>query len=527
MLLRNTIQKQNVVMKHIMKNNINKQTTTILGQTRFRSSEPLADYQPPPLDQSFKPNAPGSKMPEFRAMDNSSVTVDMAKHHKEDWGADEIDKAIVDNSVYSWGASDPIHALAVQVERAEGVYFYDKDGKKYIDWSAGAVCSNLGHTVPEQIQNAASKQMENVAFVYGDLAINNPRARLANLLSEMVPGDINGFFFASGGSEANECAIRAARRYTGRPKIMSRPRSYHGGSTSSLAMTGDQRNWFVDGTASGFVKMVEPFPLHYKWDEDVEKASEKCLNALHDQILFEGSHTIAAIVLEAVTGANGWLKTPTSFMQGVRALCDEYGILLISDEVMNGFGRTGKMFGFQHFDGVMPDMISFAKGVTSAYLPLSGVGMSDDIFNYFRTNPLGYGSTYFAHPVCCAVAYETLKYTIDNDIVGHVQKMEKVMEHELAKIVDLHPSVKQARVVGLGAGFDLAGKDGNFLMNMHEVHPGVQFLKERFKEEGLVTLMRGHHVHCTPPLIINEDEIKEGCKIINRCLDDLDDFIMK
>ena len=149
------------------------------------------------------------------------------------------------------------------------------------------------------------------------------------------------------------------------------------------------------------MKMVEPFPLHYTWDDDLEKASEKCLNALHDQILFEGPHSIAAIVLEAITGANGWLKTPTSFMQGVRALCDEYGILLISDEVMNGFGRTGKMFGFQHFDGVVPDMYTFAKGVTSAYLPLSGVGMRDEIFDFFRTNPIGYGSTYFAHP-CAA-----------------------------------------------------------------------------------------------------------------------------
>ena len=139
-------------------------------------------------------------------------------------------------------------------------------------------------------------------------------------------------------------------------------------------------------------------------------------------------------------------------MQGVRALCDEYGILLISDEVMNGFGRTGKMFGFQHFDGVVPDMYTFAKGVTSAYLPLSGVGMRDEIFDFFRTNPIGYGSTDFAHPVCCAVAYETLKYTIDNDIVGHVADMEKVMENEMAKLVDIHPSVKQARVSGLGAG---------------------------------------------------------------------------
>lgn len=184
------------------------------------------------------------------------------------------------------------------------------------------------------------------------------------------------------------------------------------------------------------------------------------------------------------------------------------------------------MFGFQHAPGVVPDMFTFAKGVTSAYLPLSGIGMTDRIFDHFRTNPIGYGSTYFAHPMCCAVAYETVKYIIDQGVVQHVQAMEPIMKEEMEKLVESHVSVKQGRVVGLGAGFDLGSKDGNFMFNMHETSEGLALLKTRLREEGLVTLVRGHHVHCTPPLIISEAEIREGFQKLHRCLDDVDKWVM-
>jgi len=293
------------------------------------------------LDQSWQPNQKKT-FPTFNAVDNTdqSKSINMERHNQEKWSDSDYDKAIKDNSVFSWGASDPLRDLAVHIDHAEGIYMYDSSGKKYIDWSAGAVCTNLGHTVPEKITEAVTKQMNEAAFVYGDLATHNPRAKLCSLLADVAPGDLNGFFFASGGSEANEAAIRIARRMTGRPKIMSRYRSYHGGSTSALAMTGDPRTWAVDSTASGFIKMQDPFPFNFEWDSDPEIASKKCLDALHDQILYEGPSSIAAIFLEAITGANGWLRTPDSFMQGVRALCDQYGILLVSDEVMNGFGRA-------------------------------------------------------------------------------------------------------------------------------------------------------------------------------------------
>ena len=471
----------------------------------------------------FSPNV--GRFPEFKPKDTSTGHYDHAKHNLEKWDHKDIAAAIDESSIFSWGASDPLREGCVHASRSEGIYIYDENDKRYIDWSAGAVCTNLGHTVPDSIKKAIHDQLDTTAFVYGDIASHDPRARLCALLKDISPGDIDSFFFATGGSEANEAAMRMARRFTGRPKIMSRYRSYHGGSTSSLAMTGDPRTWAVDANQSGYVKMLDPFPFHFQWDEDPVKSVAKCLDALHDQILWEGPNSIAAIFLEPVTGANGWLVPHESFMQGVRALCDQYGILMVSDEVMTGFGRTGKMFGFQHYDGVLPDMYTFAKGVTSSYMPLSGVGTRKEIYDFFRTTPLGYGSTYFAHPMCMAAGHATLKYTIENDIIGHVQKVTPVMEEEMAKLVEKHASVKQGRVVGLGAGFDLGDKDGNFMFNMHEASAGQALLKRRMKEEGMLTIMRGHHVHCTPPLIITPEQIREGFEILSTCLDSVDEWV--
>jgi len=344
----------------------------------------------------------------------------------------------------------------------------------------------------------------------------------------MFPGDINGFIFPSGGAEANECAIRMARRFTGRNKIISRPRSYHGGTGSTLNMTGDSRRWFADNQSVGFLKMADPFPLNFKWDPTDEAAGwQRSLDCLHDQIILEGPETIAAIFLESISGANMWLKPSPEWMQGVRALCDRYGILLVIDEVMTGFGRTGKMFGFEHYPGVIPDIVTFAKGITSSYIPLSGVGVRDHIFDYFRKTPLGYGATYIAHPVACAAAYETVKHIMDIDLVSHVQKMEGVMIEEMDKLAKKHPSIRQARMYGLAGGFDLADKNGDFLMWPHEVSEGVSLLKQRFKEEGVVTIVRGHFVHCTPPLVITPEEIRDGFERLDRCMNTMDDWIMR
>jgi len=476
------------------------------------------------VNQFYKPNK-GPSLPEFKPKNNRAKNPDLTKHNQANWSQEEVYEATKAHSVFTWGASGPMLDSAIAVDRAEGIYMYDKAGKRYTDWSAGAACCNLGHTMPETIRQAILDQMQKVPFVYGDLAYHDPRARLCSLLAEVTPGDINAFVFACGGSEANEGAIRIARRFTGRHKVISRYRSYHGGTAAALAVTGDFRKWGNAETSGGFVKMMDPFPYHFQWGESEEAASKRCLQALNEQIQFEGADTIAAIFLEPISGANGWLVPPVSFMRGVRALCDKFGILLVLDEVMSGFGRTGKMYGFEHFDGVLPDLITFAKGVTAAYMPLSGIGMRSHIFEHFKTNPLGYGSTYAAHPLACAAAYATIKHILSNDVLGHVQRMEVVMVEELSKLTQKHPCVKQARCIGLGAGFDLCDKAGNFLAPMHGTSEGMGVLKKRFKELGIVTMVRGHFVHCAPPLIVSEEQIREVMGLISKALDSVDEFL--
>merc|ERR1712176_609743 len=257
-------------------------------------------------------------------------------------------------------------------------------------------------------------------------------------MSELCPGDINGFVFPCGGGEANEAAIRMARRYTGKHKILNQYRSYHGGTTGTLAATGDFRRWFAEQGTSGFVKMFDSHPFGLSWGSDDATKSQLLLSMLEEQIRMEGPETIAAIMLESVTGSGGVLVTPKGYMEGVRALCDKYSILLVLDEVMVGFGRTGKFWGFQHFDGVIPDIMTSAKGLSAAYLPISVVGMRQKIKDYFMDQPLGWGATFANHPVAMACAYECVKHTVKHDLTAHAAALEPVMVEEMSRLVEKH-----------------------------------------------------------------------------------------
>ncbi|KNC78180.1 hypothetical protein SARC_09376 [Sphaeroforma arctica JP610] len=460
--------------------------------------------------------------PQLKPQDNSSGTVDLAKHKATTWPREDTIAAFKDHALFSWGSQEGSMATAVHVKETKGVWWYDHDGRDYIDWGSGAVCSNLGHTMPQPIKDAINAQIDTVPFVYGDTGLVDVRARLSALLAELCPADLNGFLYASSGAEANEGAIRLARSYTGRNKIMSRYRSYHGGTTSTLNLTGDPRKWVTDPFSVGFVKMLDPCPYNFEWDANPQAAAEKCLDALHEQILAEGSNTIAAIHVESITGSNGWLMPHPTYMQGVRALCDQYGILMVIDEVMTGFGRTGTMFGYQHFEGVVPDMFTFAKGSTAAYAPLSGIGVRQPILDHYKSNPTGYGSTYSAHPLSCAVAYATVKHILDIDLCTHVQAMSVVMQEEMQQLVEKHPSIKAGRVVGLAGGFDLCGRDGNYMMQMHEQTAEIGLLKNLLLEQGVIGVFRGNFAQCCPPLIITEDEIREGFKRVDRAMTKFD-----
>merc|ERR1719203_890575 len=275
--------------------------------------------------------------------------------------------------------------------------------------------------------------MDTLPYLYGGLAMPEIRTRMSKLMTEILPGNLQGMVFPSSGSEANEAAIMMARRYTGKFKVINWYRSYHGGTTNSQQATGDSRRWYGGDHVPGFVKSFNPYPLFFEYaGATEEERTQMALNMLEEQVLNEGPDTIAMIQLESVVGGGGVIVPPKGYMQGVRAICDKYDILMHCDEVMVGFGRTGKLFAFENFEGVIPDILTCAKGITSALLPLSMTACRKSIMDAFENKPLGWGSTYQAHPVALACAYETVKYLIKEDVVGHVQRLYPKFDRAMA-----------------------------------------------------------------------------------------------
>src|SRR5262245_40744901 len=312
--------------------------------------------------------------------------------------SDEIIALSKKHTIFEWVAQNTVDPIAI--DRAQGVYFWTPEGKRFLDFNSQLMCINIGHGDPRVVR-AIHDQLEKVAYVTPSM-VTEPRARLGAKLAEIAPGDIDVFFFTNGGAEANENAIKIARAYTGRPKILSRYRSYHGGTAAAMAATGEPRSW-SQPSMPGFVHVLDPYHgIERGWD-----AAESSLRYLDEIVQLEGPHTIAAILLEPVTGTNGVLVPPDGYLQGVRALCDKYGILLIADEVMTGFGRTGEWFAVDHWK-VVPDLITMAKGLTSAYVQLGAVGMRQRIADTFQDRPFPGGLTYGSHPVACAAALATI-----------------------------------------------------------------------------------------------------------------------
>jgi len=453
--------------------------------------------------------------------DNSSGQV--SEHHWDaEWSSEQLKSSAENNAMNTWGPSRPL-GNAIVVDRAEGVFVYDKQGNEYLDWTSQAVCSNLGHTVPPAVKEAINAQLDKMPMVYGGIGTTEVRLRLANLMSEICPADLNGFVFPCGGGEANEAAIRMARRYTGKHKIFTQYRSYHGGTASTLTATGDFRRWFAEAGSSGFVKMFNSQPFGFSWADNDAVKTELMLSMLEEQIRMEGPDTIAAIMLESIVGAGGVLVTPKGYMEGVRALCDKYNILLILDEVMVGFGRTGKFWGFQHFEGVIPDIFTSAKGLSAAYMPIAVVGVRQKIRDIFMDNPMGWGATFANHPVALACAYECVKHTIKHDLAGKSAAMEPIMVEEMAKLVEKHNSVRQARAIGLFGCLDLVAENGNNVQAYQEPQPPrVQAFRKAMFENGLWGLFRPPLLHCAPPLVISEDELRDGFARLDKALDTLD-----
>jgi len=465
--------------------------------------------------------------PELAARSNAVDLLSISSSHwDESWDEAAIRAATKAHCGATWTPSAVLDDLPILV-KGEGVHLYSADGRKFLDWTSQAVCTNLGYDVPPAVVDAVNKQLTELPHAYSGMAIVEARARLASLLSEMLPGPLTGVLFPSSGSEANEAAIRIARRYTGKHKILTQYRSYHGGSGASLAATGDFRRWYAEASSTGFIKAINPTPMMFSWaeaaDASPDEAAHRALAALEEQILLEGPETIAAVLLESIVGSGGAFLAPAEYMRGVRALCDKYGILYIADEVMVGFGRTGHLWGFQHYEGLVPDIVTSAKGLSAAYMPLSMVAMSAELHEHFRTTSVGWGSTYHAHPVALACAYECVKHLLKHDLVGNAARLEPVMRECTDDLVASHPSVRQGRVTGLFGCLDLQGVDGRYMQPLAgPPSPATQPFKRALMAEGIYGLVRPPLLHSAPPLVIDEPTLRDGFARIDRALHVLD-----
>jgi taurine--2-oxoglutarate transaminase len=414
------------------------------------------------------------------------------------------------HTIFEWaaqGAVDPI-----PVARANGVYFWTPEGKRFIDFNSQLMCVNIGHGDPRVVK-AIQDQAATLAYVTPSMA-TEPRARLGAKLAEITPGDVDVFFFTNGGAEANENAFKIARAYTGRPKILARYRSYHGGTAAAIAATGEPRSW-SQPPMPGMVHVLDPYHgIERGWE-----SADDSLRYLEEVIQLEGPQTIAAFILESVTGTNGVLIPPDGYMQGVRALCDRHGILMIADEVMSGFVRTGRWFAVDHW-GVVPDMITMAKGLTSAYVQLGAVGIRRPIADAFKDKPFPGGLTYSSHPLACAAALATIGVYEEDRLIEHTQRMGAVMADLLAGLAARHPSVGAVRSIGLFGVVELVKnrKTRAPMAPFNGTAPEMAALGQFFRQEGLYTFVRWNYFFTNPPLSISEDEMREAFGIIDRGL---------
>jgi taurine---2-oxoglutarate transaminase len=416
------------------------------------------------------------------------------------------------HTIFEWSAQSAVDPIPVA--RAKGIYFWTPEGKRFIDFNSQLMCVNIGHG-DERVIRAIAEQAATLPYANPFMA-TEVRARLGAKLAEITPGDIDTFFFTNGGAEANENAIRIARMFTGRHKIAARYRSYHGGTAGSLTLTGDPRRWAAEPGIPGVVRI----PDFYHGIQRGSDSVDDVLAATEEILQLEGPHTIAAIIVEPVTGTNGILVPPDGYLQGLRALCDKYGILLIADEVMAGFGRTGEWFSVDNWK-VVPDIMSMAKGLTSAYVQLGAVGLRRAIADHFQKNVFYGGLTYNSHPLGCAAALATLAVYEEDKLIENARRMGAVMRGLMEDLQRKHPSVGATRNIGLFGLVELV-RDRTRREPMapfNGTSPEMQALGKFFRQEGLYTLVRWNTFFTNPPLCITEAELREAFAIIDRGLD--------
>jgi taurine---2-oxoglutarate transaminase len=418
------------------------------------------------------------------------------------------------HTLFEWSAQNAIDPIPVA--GAKGCWFWTPEGKRFLDFNSQLMCVNIGHG-DERVIQAIQQQAATLAYANPFMA-SEPRARLGEKLAEITPGDIDTFFFTNGGAEANENAIKLARQFTGRHKILSFYRSYHGATAGAMMLTGDPRRWASEPGMPGAIHLLNPYHgIQRGWD-----TVEKALADLEETIQLEGHQSIAGFILEPVVGTNGVLVPPAGYLQGVREICTKHGILMIADEVMSGFGRTGEWFAVDHWK-VVPDLLTMAKGLTSAYVPLGAVGMRHAIAEHFRDKVFFGGLTYNSHPLGCATALATLRVYEEDGLIQNARRMGALMKELLDGLASRHPIVGTTRAIGLFGIVELV-KDRQSMEPLAPFNGTSEPMKRLgrfFREEGLYTFVRWNTFFTNPPLIISEEELRRGFDIIDRGLQSL------
>lgn len=429
-----------------------------------------------------------------------------------------------DYTLFSWSKQKGTNPIAVK--NGEGVYLYDYDGKKYIDFSSGLMNVNIGHG-DQRVTEAVVKQMQEVAYVTPS-CVTKARGELGKKLAEICPGDLNKAFFTLCGASSIENAIKLARLSTGRHKILTRYQSYHGSTNAAMAASGDPRKLPVDSQQpTNFVHF--DLPYLYRWEYGEENLLKESVAGLERIIAYEGPNNIAAILLEGESGSSGCLQYPVGYLKAVRELCNKHGILLIMDEVMSGFGRTGKWFGFQNHD-IVPDMIAMAKGLTCGYLPFGCLMVSDKIADKFDDVMLPIGLTYSAHPVCCAAALEVLKIYEEDNLIENAAAMGRYVDARVEELKMKHPSIGNWRNTGLLGCIELV-KDRNTKEPMAPFNAKpdemvvMNKVAAKIKELGMYTFVRWNYIFIAPPLCITKEQVDEGLAIISAAIRIADEYI--
>ncbi len=432
--------------------------------------------------------------------------------------AQEIVELTKKHTFFSWSVQSQVDPIPMV--RAKGVHFWDADGKRYIDMNSQLMCVNIGHG-DKRVVEAIKAQAEELAYAGPGMA-TRVRAEIGPMMAEITPGDLDMFFFTLGGSEANENAIKMARAYTGRHKIMVRYRSYHGATAGSMTLTGDPRRWANEPGMPGVIRVFDPYKyrsqLYTEGDSD-KVFSQKCLDQIEEVMMYEGPETIAAVFIEPVTGTNGIIVPPDGYLQGLRALCDTYGILLVADEVMAGLGRCGEWFAVDRWN-VVPDIITMAKGLTSAYMPLGAVAINGKLREYFNDHKFYGGLTYNAHPMSLAAAVANLKVMHEDDLVGNARRMGALMADLMADLKAKHPSVGDVRSIGLFGVIELVRnrRTKEPMAPFNGSSPEMAKLGAFLKENGLFVFVNWNNLFSNPPLCITEAEMREAYEIFDAAL---------